>query len=556
MKKLIPGLGIALLLLSTELPAQIIFQNYFQWVTPGNPQAVDHGPFRKVKTWKNNGTPYYFAVGSATNPLGTTRTGIITSTNGTTGTTLFSKTIASPFSPTAKFESVSVAVTNATPLGTVAVLCNHDNGAGLKQFLLYEFDTNGNFLGSTNLGPGIGIDVAFNGSTFDVLSEVNGTNGTDFELTSVDVLSFLVNWSKTYSWGTQDKPTAMTIDNGDIIAAGYTEVGNDRQILMVRVDNQGSLVWGQAFGLPNRRETVSDVVFYFNLNNQFRYGFCGWDEITDQAFVGDVAISGPQGDYTERYITDVNGEQKKMRATAIARSDNNVFISGSWDNKAPFIATFSKDANLTPLNFDFFDDNENVREDLLDISCELGSTSRVVSVGSQQRNIAWGTSPANQDYAWIMTMSTLGTANCKRSASANTTFFNSTQPVAFVSIGTGSAGMSFVAGSASQTFFNSLDNCVNPSRIASATTKASEPFSSLYPNPGNGTFYLDGTIAETDKAELRVMDMSGRLVAQQELLAGSTKHTIDLNTLSNGIYCWSLLVNGEAVKNEKLIIAR
>jgi hypothetical protein len=560
MKKILFGLATAMLLLSAQLPAQgIIFQSYYKWANATN---SDHGPFNKVKTWMNGSTPFYFAVGGATNPAGTADVGILNSINGNTGSTVFTRTITSPFHGTSTFEAVSVAVANISPSPMIAVLCNHDNGV-TKQALLYEFDVNGNLLAALNLGAGTGVDVVYNpsGFAFDVLCEVNGAVGTDFELTGVDLFGFTIVWNQTYNWGEKDKPTSVIIDNGEIVAGGYTEVGGDRQILMIRTAFDGTLIWGQPFGLPDRKETITDIVFYFNLDNQFRYGFCGWDETTGQALVGDVAISGPQFGYTERYITSVNGQQfRTSHANAIARSDNNIFICGTYDDNQPFIATFLKNANITPQTFRFYDDGEDVPEELYDITCELGATARVVSVGYQQRSVAWGTSPANQDYSWIMTMSTLGHSTCRTSANELTALFNNADHADFVTVGPASNIGPFT-GFANNTLFSSLDNCVTPARYGAEEETIEEAqvtarFSTLYPNPGNGTFYLDGVVAENENVLITITDLQGRNVATQRLVAGTTQQKIELNDLANGVYYWSVLVNEESIRSDKLIITR
>jgi hypothetical protein len=560
MKKLLFGLGTAMLLLSAELPAQAIFQLYYQW---SNAINADHGPYNKVKTWMNGNTPMYFAVGGATNPANNVRVGTLSLINGNSTAMIFTKTITSPFHMTGNFEAVSVAVANISPSPIIAVLCNHDNGAGVSQAILYEFDVNGNVLAALNLGAGKAVDVVYNPSAFafDVLCEVNGAVGTDFELTGVDLFGFTIVWNQTYNWGEKDKPSAIIIDNGEIVAGGYTEIGNDRQILMIRTAFDGTLIWGQPFGLPNRKETITDIVFYFNLDNQFRYGFCGWDDLTGQALVGDVAISGPQFGYTERYITSVNGQQfRTSHANAIARSDNNIFICGTYDDNSPFIASFLKNANITPQNFRFYDDGEDVPEELRDITCELGASARVASVGYQQRSVAWGASPANQNYSWIMTTSTLGVSNCRTSANEVTALFNSSNPFQLVSVGAGSNVGPFT-GFANNSLHDELDNCITPARLAAEEgaieeAKVAARFSSLYPNPGNGTFYLDGAVAENENVLITVTDLQGRIVATKQLIAGVTQQAIELNDLANGVYSWSVLVNGEIMRSDKLIIAR
>lgn len=559
MKKIISWLGIALLFAVTNLNAQAIFQSYYQWANILN---VDHGSYKKVKTWMSGGVPYYFAVGGATDPSGNGDMAILSCINGSTGAMVFTKIITQPFPTTETFEAVSVAVTennSSTPI--IAVLCNHTNAAGQTKMLLYQFDVNGLVTNALDLGFGKGIDVAhnpFSVPAFDVLSEVKGVGGTDYQLMAIDPLSFAVQFSNTYSWGANDKPTALVIDNGDMVAAGYTEVGLDRQIFMVRAAWFGFLIWGQAFGLPNRRETITDVVFYTNEDELYRYGFCGYDDRSGNALVGDVGIAGPSFGYTERYIPTVNNVRKPMRATAIARTSNMLFVSGMYDNVSPFIATFSKNANLTPLSFNFFDDQDTEKEELNDIYWNF-SYPNVVSVGSQRRNQAWGVSPANQDYSWLITLSTAADATCETPANAQTLLYTSQNAAVLCQMDEGYPAVPFT-GYANPTYFASLDNCITPMRMAGeedavAMEEAANRVFALYPNPGNGIFAIDGAIAENETAILRVTDMTGRLLREQNLIAGTTKQFIDLAELSDGIYSVSVTIDGVPIRIEQLVIA-
>lgn len=555
MKTILSWLGAAMLLFSSTAHSQAIFQSYYNWANILN---VDHGPYKKVRTWMNGNVPMYFAVGGANNPQGTNPMATLSCIDGSTGSMVFTKIISSPFEVTQTFEAVGVAVASNSSSPTIAVLCNYDNGTGKKQCLLYQFQSNGLLTGSLNLGEGTAVDVVYNNysQAFDVLCEVTNAAGSDYELTGIDVYSFTSLWSKTYNWGAQDKPAALVIDNGDIVAAGNTEVGTDRQIFIVRTTSFGDIYWGQAFGFTNRRETISDIVFYYNTDGQFRYAFCGWDETTDQSFVGDVTIAGPQYGYSERYITSVNGVQKKMKAKSLARNEGNVFVCGLYDNKAPFVAMFLKNSNLTPQNFRFFDDAENVKEELFDIQYEFGMPD-VVTVGYQQRNVAWGSSPAGQNYSWIMDMTPTGFATCKTSANAATAFFTGTDPFAICTTGNGDGATGFT-GYANPTFFLSLDNCITPSRLMAPgeDEPATPAVASLYPNPGNGNFYLEGVFDENKNSVLHITDLSGRTVRETQLIAGTTKQNIDLTDLPDGVYAWTITVEGEIVKTEKLIIVR
>jgi uncharacterized delta-60 repeat protein len=69
----------------------------------------------------------------------------------------------------------------------------------------------------------------------------------------------------------------------------------------------------------------------------------------------------------------------------------------------------------------------------------------------------------------------------------------------------------------------------------------------LYPNPNNGSFQLDYHLPANISASLRIIDVTGRTVADY-LLDNNTK-SININetSLNSGLYCCQILVNGAAV---------
>lgn len=550
MKKLFSWLGTGLLLLSAELPAQPIFQQYYQW--SGTFTDVDHGTYKKVKTWMNGATPYHFAVGGANNPTNDNPLPSFSCIDGNTGAIIFTKVITSPFPATEKFEAVSVALNETGINPEIAVLCNHSDPSGVTEALLYEFDVNGFLLDAIDLGPGIAVDVAYNAfvSNFNVLCEVKGPNGgTDFEMTALATSGLLPLWTRTFNWG-NDKPAALVIDNGDIVAAGYTDLGPDRQILMVRLNSSGGWFWGQAFGRPNKRETITDVVFYFNIDQVFRYGFCGYDETTGQALIGDVARSGPQAGWSERYITSIDGLPHQTKATAIARTDDKLYICGMVDNNAPFIATFMKNNLVTPIDFRYYDDNENEREELNDIYWNFGQPT-VVSVGAERATLG----PITQDYSWITTQTPLAPGNCSRLATAPTTRFTGSTPAVFTSTDEGETLEKFT-GNTIRVAGLPYDNCLTRARLAApGTAPAAEKVPAIFPNPASDVVYLDVTLAEGESATLHIIDLSGRIIREQQLDAGTTRHLVNVKSLADGVYYWSVIVNGAPVRSDRMIIA-
>lgn len=63
--------------------------------------------------------------------------------------------------------------------------------------------------------------------------------------------------------------------------------------------------------------------------------------------------------------------------------------------------------------------------------------------------------------------------------------------------------------------------------------EAEEVKATIYPNPGNGLFTMQ--LEATDRLSLRVMDVSGRMIMNQQL-SGSSLYTIDLQDAPVGVY--------------------
>lgn len=78
----------------------------------------------------------------------------------------------------------------------------------------------------------------------------------------------------------------------------------------------------------------------------------------------------------------------------------------------------------------------------------------------------------------------------------------------------------------------------------------------LYPNPNNGSMQLDYSLNEGETGELRIMDITGRVVALYSLNANENVLQIDQTILNNGMYLYQVLSNGEVVVADKLIIAK
>ncbi|CAN5468650.1 hypothetical protein BH10BAC1_BH10BAC1_07490 [soil metagenome] len=78
----------------------------------------------------------------------------------------------------------------------------------------------------------------------------------------------------------------------------------------------------------------------------------------------------------------------------------------------------------------------------------------------------------------------------------------------------------------------------------------------LYPNPSNGLMQLDYSLNVGEVGELKIFDVTGRLVAQYNLNANENILQINQNILNDGLYLYQVLTNGQVVGSDKLIITK
>lgn len=78
----------------------------------------------------------------------------------------------------------------------------------------------------------------------------------------------------------------------------------------------------------------------------------------------------------------------------------------------------------------------------------------------------------------------------------------------------------------------------------------------LYPNPNNGLMQLDYVLNEGEVGEFKILDVTGRVVAQYNLNVNEYILQINQSDLSNGVYLYQLLTNGKVVNADKLIIVK
>jgi hypothetical protein len=77
----------------------------------------------------------------------------------------------------------------------------------------------------------------------------------------------------------------------------------------------------------------------------------------------------------------------------------------------------------------------------------------------------------------------------------------------------------------------------------------------VYPNPTNGLLYIETGNEVKDKVALRVFDISGQIVIEQQIAPQSGLNTIDMQGLMSGHYLVQLTAAGW-VKTQRVELVR
>lgn len=81
-------------------------------------------------------------------------------------------------------------------------------------------------------------------------------------------------------------------------------------------------------------------------------------------------------------------------------------------------------------------------------------------------------------------------------------------------------------------------------------------FSNAYPMPARDVVNFDYNFASSVNAEIAIFNMMGQEVLRNEINGMSGKASINVSDLTDGIYFYSLIINGKTEKSNKLIIRK
>ncbi|MBK6505159.1 MAG: hypothetical protein IPG02_05715 [Ignavibacteria bacterium] len=250
---------------------------------------------------------------------------------------------------------VSLVVDN---LGNPIITCKSYNTITKLDFSIVKYDTSGQILYSTRLNtcnacdnyPAVSkIDTSGNLFAGGRTEEIEDGN-SDFLLYKLTI-SGNVEWSRTYGSGSDksDGIVDMAIDQyGNIVVTGYAGGGFDSDILTIKYDTYGNMIWNDTFQGPGLSDDESNAMEIDRYNNVI---------ITGRTFNGMgkyevVTIKySPSGQKTWVKIFNEGFERLYNSAYSIdSDTSGNVIIAGNIDRTLTgddiFTLKYGSDGNL------------------------------------------------------------------------------------------------------------------------------------------------------------------------------------------------------------------
>lgn len=80
----------------------------------------------------------------------------------------------------------------------------------------------------------------------------------------------------------------------------------------------------------------------------------------------------------------------------------------------------------------------------------------------------------------------------------------------------------------------------------------------MYPNPNDGVMQFDYFLEDEQEAEMIIYDIFGKIMSSYPIVGNGTANTLKINgrDFQNGIYLYSLKVDGELIESDKIIIIK
>lgn len=76
-----------------------------------------------------------------------------------------------------------------------------------------------------------------------------------------------------------------------------------------------------------------------------------------------------------------------------------------------------------------------------------------------------------------------------------------------------------------------------------------------YPNPAKNQIHIPFQLLEKGEVAIKIMDITGKILTEQTFIAnnGQQENTFDITNMANGLYFYTLILNGETVNTRKFL---
>ena len=394
-------------------------------------------------------------------------------------------------------------------------------------------------LNSIKLNNGDFLILTFTDST--------GIGLNDVGLIKVDSSGNIL-WNKFYEGGAGDNGAMsgfVQLSDGGFIMSGNTNSfgAGDYDAYVIRVDSLGSVIWAKTYGGAQGEAGTglalcSDGVLVASSTNGFGQG--GYDiYIIKLDFNGNIM-------WAKAYGTAIDEGATKIKQT----SDNGFIIGGLYG-----VITGDRGEMIMKIdslgNFQWAKSygSSTCNDDFNNLS--LTSDGGFIISGT---SCSFGGSEFN---AYIIKTDSLGNSGCNEQ---NRTFtemditslLTVTNPTPNVYI-----DASIVAKNTQTTVYNPglITNTLCFTTDVNETEKLKDEFK-IYPNPNNGNFNLKYKLKQDEAGIVNIMDITGKLVLSYALEKNENNLSIYSNELNNGVYLFQIVINGNVVSADKLIIIK
>jgi hypothetical protein len=104
-------------------------------------------------------------------------------------------------------------------------------------------------------------------------------------------------------------------------------------------------------------------------------------------------------------------------------------------------------------------------------------------------------------------------------------------------------------------FFNDCGNQIAPRLLDALSANSNRGFE-IYPNPNDGNMMLAYQLETNEKGKITVCDITGRQVISYNLANDQNNLSISQAALENGVYFFSIMVDGNVVATKKVVIIK